>query len=61
MTDNEKRAHDLTILYMQEQMKHNYYSVVTTEHYGHKENVDYVSSYIDLYLNILERLEQNLM
>lgn len=61
MTDNEKRAHDLTMLYMQEQIKHNYYPIVTPDHYDHKINVDYVAGYMDIYLSIFERLEQNLM
>ena len=50
MTDNEKRAHDLTMLYMEEQMKHNYYDVVQTKHYDSSTNIDYVGGYMDLYL-----------
>lgn len=61
MTDNEKRAHDLTMLYMTKQMDNNYYDVVKTEHYDEKRNIDYVTSYIDLYLPIFDRLNQNLL
>ena len=40
MTDNEKRAHDLAMLYLQEQMKHNYYYISSSDHYDAKTNAD---------------------
>lgn len=61
MTDNEKRAHDLTMLYMEEQMNRGQYDVVANDHYTNSVNTEYVSGYIDIYSLILKRLEQNLM
>lgn len=61
MTDNEIRAHDLTMLYMKEQMKRNYYNVAASDYYNNSVNIDFVSGYIDLYTTILNRLEQNLV
>lgn len=56
MTDNEKRAHDLTMLYMHEAFKSGLIKVVPDDKY-----VDYTCFYTDTYSFILERLEQNLM
>lgn len=56
MTDNEKRAHDLTMLYMKEEFKAGQIRVTIDDKY-----IDYVCCYEDTYLTILERLEQTLI
>lgn len=58
MTDNEKRAHDLAILYIQGQIDRNIVEIHNTRIEGIK---DFSMNYTDVYLTILEYLNQNLL
>lgn len=57
MTDNEKRAHDLAILYIQGQIDRNIVEIHNTRIESIK---DFSMNYTDVYLTILEYLNQNL-
>ncbi len=58
MTDNEKRAHDLAILYIQKQINHNIVEIHNTRAEDLK---DFSMNYTDVYLTILEYLNKNLL
>ncbi len=58
MTDNEKRAHDLAILYIQGQIDRNIVEIHNTRIESIK---DFSMNYTDVYLTILEYLNQNLL
>ena len=58
MTDNEKRAHDLAILYIQGQIDRNIVEIHNTRIEDIKE---FSMNYTDVYLTILEYLNQNLL
>lgn len=58
MTDNEKRAHDLAILYIQGQIDRNIVEIHNTRIESIK---DFSMNYTDIYLTILEYLNQNLL
>lgn len=58
MTDNEKRAHDLAILYIQGQINRNIVEIHNTRIEDIKE---FSMNYTDVYLTILEYLNQNLL
>lgn len=53
MTDNEKRAHDLTILYMYSEIKDG--TIVTDSENIHA--VSFVSEYQNIYYSILNAIE----
>ncbi len=58
MTDNEKRAHDLALLYIKEQIDRN----ITEIHNTRKEDMkDFTANYTDVYLFMLDYLNQNLL
>lgn len=58
MTDTEKRAHDLALLYIQGQIDRNIVEIHNTR----IENVkDFSMNYTDIYTTILEHLNQNLL
>lgn len=58
MTDNEKRAHDLALLYIQGQIDRNIVEIHNTRIESIK---DFSMNYTDIYLTILEHLNQNLL
>lgn len=58
MTDNEKRAHDLALLYIQGQIDRNIVEIHNTRLESIK---DFSMNYTDVYLTILEYLNQNLL
>ena len=58
MTYNEKRAHDLAILYIQGQIDRNIVEIHNTRIESIK---DFSMNYTDVYLTILEYLNQNLL
>lgn len=58
MTDNEKRAHDLALLYIQGQVNRNIVEIHNTQI---KDLKDFSMNYADIYLTILEYLNQNLL
>ena len=58
MTDNEKRAHDLAILYIQGQIDRNIVEIHNTTIESIK---DFSMNYTDVYLTILEYLNRNLL
>ncbi|MFR8237101.1 MAG: hypothetical protein ACLU97_02500 [Dorea sp.] len=58
MTDNEKRAHDLAILYIQGQIDRNIVEIHNTRIESIK---DFSMNYTDVYLTILEYLNRNLL
>ena len=58
MTDNEKRAHDLAILYIQGQIDRNIVEIHNTRIESIK---DFSMNYSDVYLTILEYLNRNLL
>lgn len=57
MTDNEKRAHDLALLYVQGQVNRNIVEIHNTRTEDLK---NFSMNYTDTYLTILEYLNQNL-
>lgn len=58
MTDNERRAHDLALLYIQGQIDRNIVEIHNTRIESIK---DFSMNYTDIYLTILEHLSQNLL
>lgn len=58
MIDNEKRAHDLTMLYIQGQINRNIVEIHNTRTDDLK---DFSMNYADVYLTILEHLNKNLL
>lgn len=58
MTDNEKRAHDLALLYIQGQIDRNIVEIHNTRIESIK---DFSMNYTDVYLTILEYLNRNLL
>ena len=58
MTDNEKRAHDLALLYIQGQVDRNIVEIHNTRIESIK---DFSMNYTDVYLTILEYLNRNLL
>ena len=56
--DNEKRAHDLALLYIQCQIERNILEIHETRIEDIK---DFSMNYTDVYLTILEYLNQNLL
>ena len=58
MTDNEKRAHDLALLYIKEQIDRNMVEIHNTR----KEDIkDFTMNYTDVYLFMLDNLNQTLL
>lgn len=58
MTDNEKRAHDLALLYIKEQIDRNMVEIHITKQDDIKE---FTMNYTDVYLFILDNLNQTLL
>lgn len=53
MTDNEKRAHDLTMLYMYGQIKENQIQISNNDDFS-----DYVLCYENQYFEILKHISE---
>lgn len=58
MTDNELRAHDLTMLYVQETTRLRIAGITPSEDGKTEVPVDFYSDYIKLYPMILEKLNE---
>ena len=59
MTDNEKRAHDLTLLYIQETNRLKIAEAKSTSDKPVEIHMDFYSDYIDLYPWILEKINEH--
>ena len=55
MTDNEKRAHDLTLLYLQESFRVKF---IAADRSGETIPLEFVDSYAELYPKILEKINE---
>lgn len=58
MTDNEKRAHDLTLLYIQETNRLKMVEAKSTTDKPAEVRMDFYSDYVDLYPRILEKINE---
>ncbi|MCR5199623.1 MAG: hypothetical protein K6C38_00760 [Saccharofermentans sp.] len=59
MTDNEKRAHDLTLLYIQETNRLKIAEAKSTSDKPAEVRMDFYSDYIELYPRILEIINKH--
>ena len=55
MTDNEKRAHDLTLLYLQEIFR---IKLIAADSSGDTVPLEFVDKYAELYPKILEKINE---
>jgi hypothetical protein len=55
MTDNEKRAHDLTLLYLQEIFRIKF---IAADRSGETVPLEFIDSYAELYPKILEKINE---
>ena len=58
MTDNELRAHDLTILYIQEMTRLKTANAKSNSDSNAEVRIDYYSDYIELYPKMLEKINK---
>lgn len=58
MTDNEKRAHDLTMLYVQEVSRLKISSAKPSVNGEPSTSLDFLQDYIDLYPQILDKINE---
>ncbi len=59
MTDNEKRAHDLTLLYIQETNRLKMVEAKSTTDKPAEVRMDFYSDYIDFYPRILKKINEH--
>lgn len=59
MTDNEKRAHDLTLLYIQETNRLKMVEAKSTTDKPAEVRMDFCSDYIDFYPRILKEINEH--